>query len=215
MSGGWVYWTDSMRVPPAAIISINPNELNFGQVAIDSSKTKSFTITNYGNENLVVSNIESSESVFAVNITNVVIPPDINQEVEVTFTPTAVQTYGGVIEIIHNAEGSPDSIVVSGEGVLVIRVEGELQPIVYDLEQNYPNPFNPSTVIKYSIPEVSKVVLKLYNLLGEEVAILVNEEKIVGYYKVEFNAANLPSGVYFYRIQAGSFVETKKMILLR
>jgi hypothetical protein len=83
------------------------------------------------------------------------------------------------------------------------------------LDQNYPNPFNPNTVIKYSIPEVSKVMLKLYNLLGEEMATLVNEEKVAGYYKVEFNAATLPSGVYFYQLRAGDFVQTKKMLLLK
>jgi hypothetical protein len=88
-------------------------------------------------------------------------------------------------------------------------------PENYSVSQNYPNPFNPSTTIKYSIPEINKVMLKLFNLLGEEVATLVNEEKVAGYYTVEFNAATLPSGVYFYQLQAGSFTETKKMILLR
>jgi photosystem II stability/assembly factor-like uncharacterized protein len=90
-----------------------------------------------------------------------------------------------------------------------------LQPDRYSLSQNYPNPFNPSTKIKFSIPEVSKVMLKLYNLLGEEVATLVNEEKVAGYYTVEFNASSLSSGVYFYKLQAGSFVETKKMVLMK
>jgi hypothetical protein len=85
----------------------------------------------------------------------------------------------------------------------------------FNLSQNYPNPFNPGTTIKYSVPELSKVKLTLFNLLGEEVATLVNEEKVAGYYTVEFNAANLPSGVYFYRIQAGEFVQTKKMILMK
>jgi hypothetical protein len=85
----------------------------------------------------------------------------------------------------------------------------------YLLEQCYPNPFKPTTTIKYSIPEMSKVILKLYNLLGEEVATLVNEEKVAGYYTVEFNASSLSSGVYFYRIQAGDFVQIKKMMLMK
>ncbi|MCW8806322.1 MAG: T9SS type A sorting domain-containing protein, partial [Ignavibacteriaceae bacterium] len=76
-------------------------------------------------------------------------------------------------------------------------------------------PFNPSTSIKFGIPEVSKVKLILFNLLGEEVATLVNEEKTAGYYTVEFNASNLPSGIYFYRLQAGKFAETKKMMLMK
>ncbi len=95
-------------------------------------------------------------------------------------------------------------------------VEAEvIGPLTFGLEQNYPNPFNPATTIKYSIPEMSKVSLTLFNLLGEEVTTLVNEEKSAGNYTVEFNAANLPSGVYFYRIQAGNFVETKKMVLMK
>ena len=90
-----------------------------------------------------------------------------------------------------------------------------LTPGSYYLAQNYPNPFNPSTKIKYSIPQLSQVTLKIFNALGEEIATLVNEEKVAGYYSVEFNAATLPSGVYFYRIQAGEFVQTKKMILIK
>ncbi len=85
----------------------------------------------------------------------------------------------------------------------------------FQLYQNYPNPFNPSTKINYSIPWTSLVILKVYDILGKEVATLINEEKSVGNYKVEFNASNLSSGIYFYRMQAGSFVSTKKFILLR
>ena len=88
-------------------------------------------------------------------------------------------------------------------------------PNAFALQQNYPNPFNPSTTVKYSIPGMSKVSIRLFNLLGEEVATLVNEEKVAGYYTIEFNAARLPSGVYFYQLQAGGFVETKKMLLLK
>jgi hypothetical protein len=85
----------------------------------------------------------------------------------------------------------------------------------YTLYQNYPNPFNPSTTIKYSIPELSKVKLTLFNLLGEEVTTLVNEEKVAGNYTVEFNAASLPSGVYFYQLRAGDYMSVKKMLLIK
>ncbi len=85
----------------------------------------------------------------------------------------------------------------------------------YSLSNNYPNPFNPSTTISYSVPEIEFVTLKVYDVLGSEVATLVNEEKPVGSYEVEFEAADLPSGIYFYRLQAGSFVESKKMVLMK
>lgn len=83
------------------------------------------------------------------------------------------------------------------------------------LAQNFPNPFNPSTRIKYSAPQLSNVIIKVFDVLGNEVETLVNEEKPAGIYDVEFNASALPSGVYFYRLQAGPFVETKKMVLFK
>jgi len=88
-------------------------------------------------------------------------------------------------------------------------------PTEFKLLQNYPNPFNPSTNIKYSVPELSFVNIIVFNLIGEEIAELVNEELQSGNYEVNFDAANLPSGIYFYRFQTASFVETKKMVLLR
>ncbi len=88
-------------------------------------------------------------------------------------------------------------------------------PNEYYLSQNYPNPFNPRTTIKYQIPEQGFVTIKVYDVLGSEVSTLLNEEKPVGSFKVEFDATNLSSGIYFYRLQAGAFVETKKMVLLK
>jgi hypothetical protein len=83
------------------------------------------------------------------------------------------------------------------------------------LAQNYPDPFNPSTTIDYSIPESGNVKLKVYNSLGEKVATLVNEIKSRGNYEINFNASELASGIYFYQLKSGSFVKTKKKIILR
>ncbi|MFI5237078.1 MAG: T9SS type A sorting domain-containing protein [Ignavibacteriales bacterium] len=92
-------------------------------------------------------------------------------------------------------------------------------PDFYSLGQNFPNPFNPSTMIKYQIPDLSFVTIKIYDVLGTEIATLVNEEKPAGSYEVEFITSSInyhpSSGIYFYRIQAGDFIETKKMILLK
>ena len=96
-------------------------------------------------------------------------------------------------------------------------------PKSYELAQNYPNPFNPSTKIRYTIPlchlggegAVSWLRLKVYDILGNEVATLVNEEKEPGIYEVEFSAANLASGIYIYRLHSSEFTDTKKMVLLR
>jgi hypothetical protein len=88
-------------------------------------------------------------------------------------------------------------------------------PSHFELGQNYPNPFNPSTKIRYEIPERSFVTLNIYDILGNEIATLVKEEKLAGEYEIEFNAANLPSGIYFYTLSAGNYFSTKKMILLK
>jgi hypothetical protein len=88
-------------------------------------------------------------------------------------------------------------------------------PNQFYLTQNFPNPFNPSTKIRYLIPQSSKVVIKVFDILGNEIETLVNEEKSAGTYEIKWYAESLPSGVYFYRLQAGDFVETKKMILLK
>ena len=111
---------------------------------------------------------------------------------------------------------------------VVTGVEGKegTIPSEFALYQNYPNPFNPSTTIKFNIPPFSKGVsersedggftkLKVYDILGNEVATLVNEVKPAGTYEVEFNASNLSSGIYYYQIKAGSFIQTKKMILMK
>ena len=90
-----------------------------------------------------------------------------------------------------------------------------LRPETFALYNNYPNPFNPSTKIRYAIVNTGFTSLKVYSLLGEEVASLINEEKTPGVYEINFDAANLTSGTYLYKLQAGNFTETKKMILLK
>jgi len=85
----------------------------------------------------------------------------------------------------------------------------------YSLEQNYPNPFNSYTTISYSIIKDGLVTLKVFDILGNEVAILVNETQSVRHYQINFNGGNLPSGIYFYTLTSGSFTSTKKLILLK
>ena len=110
-----------------------------------------------------------------------------------------------------------DRVVAAGIWSTIVSVEDKKNeiPTMYSLSQNYPNPFNPSTTINYSIPQSSLVSLKVYDILGREVATLVNEVKPVGNYQVVFNASTLASGVYFYRIVVGNFSETKKLNLIK
>lgn len=120
--------------------------------------------------------------------------------------------------IIENAEGDNFRVLFgfwnTNQFVVGVAVNDNL-PHKFDLFQNYPNPFNPTTKIKYSIPKTSNVLLEVYNILGERVALLVNAEQMPGFYTLDFNAINFASGFYIYRLVAKDFVEVKKMVLLK
>ena len=94
-------------------------------------------------------------------------------------------------------------------------IEMEITSHSFSLSQNFPNPFNPSTKINWQMPARSQVTLKVYDVLGNEIASLVNEEKEAGYHSIDFNASDFPSGVYFYKLTAGNFISIRKMLLLR
>jgi hypothetical protein len=112
------------------------------------------------------------------------------------YSPNAPGGSGGWMS--KNVEGSGDDIEHN-----------------YNLEQNYPNPFNPTTTISYAIKTEGEVTLKVYDMLGKEVASLVNERKEPGNYSVAFNATKLPSGMYVYKLTAGNYVASKKLLLLK
>jgi hypothetical protein len=115
-----------------------------------------------------------------------------------------------VLRILEGALDFVDGITININPSITSAI-----PEDYLLYQNYPNPFNPVTKISYSIPKASFVTLKVYNVLGKEVTRLVNESKEAGYYDLNFDATNLGSGIYFYKIEAGSFIQTKRMLLIK
>jgi hypothetical protein len=95
-------------------------------------------------------------------------------------------------------------------------VDQDLNPIFnFKLDQNFPNPYNPVTTIRYQIPKLGLVALKVFDVLGNEVATLVDKEKPAGSYEVEFNATYVPSGIYFYQLKSNAYIETKKMVHLK
>ena len=139
-----------------------------------------------------------------------VVPPGLPQYPRIY----AVLDRDNAIAEIHE-DNNKGFNVLGVSSVSDVENENNIIPEEYMLYQSYPNPFNPSTTIKYSIPNSDRVNLKVYDILGREVATLVNEYKTPGTYAVEFNASRFASGVYFYQIQSGNFIETKKMILLK
>ncbi|MDP4115492.1 MAG: T9SS type A sorting domain-containing protein [Bacteroidota bacterium] len=106
-------------------------------------------------------------------------------------------------------------IDIDGKFTYYNSIEVTMVPINYSIEQNYPNPFNPSTSIRFQLPKESRVNLKIYNMLGQEVAVLINETMEAGFKYVKFDASKLSSGTYLYRIEAGEFTQTKKMVLIK
>ena len=101
------------------------------------------------------------------------------------------------------------------QNVLLDVNEDVVLPVEFKLEQNYPNPFNPSTIIKFGIPERSNVQITIYDLLGSEVTTLLNQELDKGWYDLTFNANGFSSGFYIYRMQAGNYISTKKMLMIK
>nr|HQI40679.1 T9SS type A sorting domain-containing protein [Ignavibacteriaceae bacterium] len=122
-----------------------------------------------------------------------------------------------------NKKDTIDFMIISSDGIMMTKqfIFSYAGPKEFKLEQNFPNPFNPTTTIQYQIPVIasetkqSAVKLIVYDILGSEVATLVNDEQEAGYYEVSWNASNFASGAYIYRLQTGSFVSVKKMMLLR
>jgi hypothetical protein len=172
------------------------------------------------------------DSVISINETVSVPAGSFNNCLEISTThfdttKTAVfreyHYYAAGVGLIKNVRTIPDSQIHTDELIAykasaVTNVSGNAvnqTPQSFSLSQNYPNPFNPSTQISYQVPSNSSVSLKVFDVLGREVATLVNEVKPAGTYTATFNANSFPSGVYFYQLNAGSFSETKKLMLLK
>ncbi len=116
-----------------------------------------------------------------------------------------------------NEKDTIEFMITGSEGIMMLKsfIFNYSAPKEFKLEQNYPNPFNPTTTILYQLPADAKVTLKIYDILGSEIATLVNEDQEAGYKEVKFNATNLASGMYIYRLAANKYVCTKKMMVLK
>lgn len=131
-----------------------------------------------------------------------------------SFSSTVGEPFNGKSNNISNQQAAGFWYVYQQQTITTVE-ENETIPTAFKLEQNYPNPFNPTTKIKFAVPERGNVLIKIYDLLGSEVATLVNEELDAGWHQKNFNAAVLASGVYLFRMEAGNYANTKKMIYIK
>ena len=197
----------------------NPDSLIFGYVPLGDSLEMSLEIINNSVQQIEINDIFNRGPAYKVNATlPIILTPYGTANISVSFKPENDGDYFDDLHLRWDKEGQRIAQVVPLIGSTdpnFSSVESESKLSDFYLSQNYPNPFNPSTKIKYYIPELKFTTLKVFDILGNEIATLVNEEKRAGTYEINWYAVGLPSGVYFYQLRAGSFVETKKMILLK
>jgi len=136
-------------------------------------------------------------------------------EFELTESLELITTYYWRVRGSNETGDGSWSEIFTFTTAMATSIENEEGPEEFTLNQNYPNPFNPSTFIRYGIPEASPVRLEVYNIIGQRVALLVDEQKSAGWHTVNFDASSLSSGIYLYRIQAGEFSETRRLTLIK
>ena len=153
---------------------------------------------------------------FTVGISPSIIPPGVSGSLKIHFDAIPTGEVSEKIIIRSNAPSSPDTIYLTGNGTTT-SIENTLSEIPkhFTLSQNYPNPFNPSTNIDYQIPQRAYTTIKVYNVMGQVVAILKDGEQEAGSYSVQFNAINFPSGVYFARLQSNGVSLVRKLVLMK
>ena len=194
--------------------TLSTSSIDFGIVQISESRLDTFYVRNIGSVRFPIVIIPPTVEAFSVDTTAALLEPGDSLAIAITFAPPTEGTFSDII-IVSNLASS-DTVTLFGNGALVGLEDSDLAlPQVVTLYQNYPNPFNLATTIKYALPQPATVQLSIFNLLGEEVALLVNEQQPAGYYHVVWNASNIASGLYFYRVLAGEYIEIRKMALMK
>lgn len=201
-----------------SIFNTNTDTLNFGTLGLNKMLSKNLMVSNNSNKALIVNDVYNSSHVFkTTNELPITLNPNSHTELNVVFQPNRVTDYFDTLRINSKSDTSLVSarVILIGSGTNPTDVSEENLITKYSLLQNYPNPFNPSTKIDFNLAKESKVQVTIYNLLGEKIKNLLNKTESAGKHSILFNAKNLDSGVYFYKLKAGNFVSVKKMILLK
>jgi hypothetical protein len=204
---------------PKPEVSASPFNVVYDTLASNDTSSYYVAVMNYGTSSLSITSATSSIPQFVVESFPSSVPQNELRYIKVKFHPTATnQTYNGVLTIQNNDSNITVNLKgFSGSQTGVINVSSEI-PNEFSLMQNYPNPFNPATKIRFAIPQNLSgkfVSLKVFDITGKEVSVLVNESLQTGFYETSFDAVGLASGVYIYRLQAGNFVEQKKLTVVK
>ncbi|HMN24191.1 MAG TPA: endonuclease [Ignavibacteriaceae bacterium] len=209
--------------PVFAELEVLPLKVEFDSTLVSTSSSNQIYIANSGSAQLVVDSISISDSRFSISSNNFSIEPFSYSKISLLFNPDSIKNYQATLKVFSNAGTQQIALTGIGKDNAAGVEDEKAIPLAFSLEQNYPNPFNPTAKIQYSIGDRQFVSLKVYDILGNEIATLVNEEKPTGNYEVEFsveqfaagNRLPISSGIYFYQLQAGDFIQTKKMILMK
>ena len=225
-NGSIVFGAGSLAIPLG--IDLSHSTIDFGSVTNGQNKKDSVTVTNHGTITLNIT-ATSTNTKFTVTPTSTSVSAGSTKTFTITFAPTEDGSQTGKIVFSHNALSASDTVTVTGTGTGGVGVENveAAVPKIYQLHNNYPNPFNPSTTIQYDIPQQSTVVLKVYSMLGQELATLVDGIVETGYHQIVWNSQyaggkQVASGVYLFRLNAQptsgkgeAFTQVKKMLLVK
>lgn len=222
-SGDWmlrVFCSESSALPPFPVIRLEPDTLDFGEVIVTYSQPGYFWVYNDGGEDLIVTNIMPSSGIadeMVITNTSFTVASLDSQEVEAIWTPNEEGPMSSNILVMNN-DTSPYPAFMPVKGMatgLGVNPARSAAPLAYSLENNFPNPFNNSTRLAFSLPEAGLVSLKVYDVRGRNIATLAEGWHGAGRYEVAFNAADLVSGIYVYRLKTENFTASGKMVLLK
>ncbi len=209
---------------PYPYLSVSKSVIDFGEVIKDSLKQSTIVVKDTSISRLNIDSILTSTKYFVSSMSS---PSPIltNKDsaiVLIEFRPDTIKQFIDTLFIFNSSQVNPFKIALLANGIVSgIQTDADLIPDHYSLSQNYPNPFNPTTVIRFGLPFDSKVIINVYNILGQEVKLLKDDIITAGNHEVQFNTTNLSSGVYIYRLSAESingeqkYSSNKKMILLK
>ena len=209
------YLKDGLRINVGPSLILSEDNLNFGQIEVGKFLQKKLTIENKSKSVISIDKITNNYPVFEDSLSSDTLKPNSKINIIITFKPIRNINYSDTLTVRTNLGYSVEA-TLSGQG-LPTPLEKPMNgsPSKFTLEQNYPNPFNPTTIIHYGFPSAQHVTVQVYNTLGQLITTLVDKMQSAGSYSVSFDAHNLPSGMYIYRLKAGNYIQTKKMMLIK